>query len=566
MAFDGYGDDVLIGWAQSIGPLSGRSAWTFEAWVNPSDLTGPRTIYSEQDASGADTLVIRLRRDAQPQVLEVGLRRSGTLTWFGVEAPADIVTGTWTHVAVTFEAGSRLQLAINGTVRLADTNGANGRLAAPDLAIASTLARAGDGSPGYAGAIDEVRLWSVARAYDASNAVYLQKLAGGEPNLLVHYPVSAYASTDARGATLADQSGNGISGTLRGGVRWIPSRAPVDRPATPHSIGLSAATDTGASATDGITKLNAVTVTGRASAGSTVALFDGSGTTAIATGTAASDNTFAIPVTLAAGDHSITGRATDTQSKSSGTSVARVITVDQTAPTTIVNLTFADAAGSPGPFRQGTVVTVTAVLAENPTDLAPAVSVNLGSGTYVGGTLPSTVLTSADGTTFTGTLTVPAGNGTVLPSLVATDIAGNPIASSNVRLPNPTSYVGSDGTPLAGLEKTQNSCVGSIDGTARPVITQSGATFTVSGAPTLYTLQAATTASVAFNDGNTEFYLLGGGGFSDSVIVTSQATASITSYFQKDVDGTVFLPNSFDEAFQVISASRYNKNSEVYVE
>ncbi|NDF10197.1 MAG: hypothetical protein EB058_16110, partial [Proteobacteria bacterium] len=143
------GDDVLIGWAQSIGPLSGRSAWTFEAWVNPSDLTGPRTIYSEQDASGADTLVIRLRRDAQPQVLEVGLRRSGILTWFGVEAPADIVTGTWTHVAVTFEVGSRLQLAINGTVRLADTNGANGRLAAPDLAIASTLARAGDGSPGY---------------------------------------------------------------------------------------------------------------------------------------------------------------------------------------------------------------------------------------------------------------------------------------------------------------------------------------------------------------------------------------------------------------------------------
>lgn len=108
--------------------------------------------------------------------------------------------------------------------------------------------------------------------------------------------------------------------------------------------------------------------------------------------------------------------------------------------------------------------------------------------------------------------------------------------------------------------------VGSIAGVARPIITQSGATFTVSGAPTLYTLQAATTASVAFNDGNTEFYLLGGGGFADSVIVTSQATASITSYFQKDVDGTVFVPNSFDEAFQVIAESRYNKNAEVYVE
>jgi len=108
--------------------------------------------------------------------------------------------------------------------------------------------------------------------------------------------------------------------------------------------------------------------------------------------------------------------------------------------------------------------------------------------------------------------------------------------------------------------------VGSIAGTTRPVITQSGATFTVSGAPTLYTLQATTTASVAFNDGNQEFYLLGGGGFADSVITTSAATASVTSYFQKDVDGTTFIPNSFDEAFQAISASRYDKNHEVYVE
>ena len=108
--------------------------------------------------------------------------------------------------------------------------------------------------------------------------------------------------------------------------------------------------------------------------------------------------------------------------------------------------------------------------------------------------------------------------------------------------------------------------VGSITSTTRPVITQSGATFTVSGAPTLYTLQAATTASMAFNDNNTEFYVLGGGGFTDSVVVTAGATASVTTYFQKDVDGTVFVPNSFDEAFQVIATARYDKNAEVYFE
>jgi len=71
---------------------------------------------------------------------------------------------------------------------------------------------------------------------------------------------------------------------------------------------------------------------------------------------------------------------------------------------------------------------------------------------------------------------------------------------------------------------------------------------------------------MAFNDGNTEFYVLGGGGFTDSVVVTAGATASVTTYFQKDVDGTVFVPNSFDEAFQVIATARYDKNAEVYFE
>jgi hypothetical protein len=109
--------------------------------------------------------------------------------------------------------------------------------------------------------------------------------------------------------------------------------------------------------------------------------------------------------------------------------------------------------------------------------------------------------------------------------------------------------------------------VGSIPSNGvRPTITQSGATFTVSGAPTLYTMQGVTTASLAFNDNNTEFVLLGGGGYSDSVITTAGCQASITTYFQKDVDGTTFVPNSFDEAFQVITTSRYDKYYEVYVE
>lgn len=108
--------------------------------------------------------------------------------------------------------------------------------------------------------------------------------------------------------------------------------------------------------------------------------------------------------------------------------------------------------------------------------------------------------------------------------------------------------------------------VGSIGSNTRPTITQSGSTFTVTNAPTLKTLQAATTATVDFADNNQEFFLLGGGGYSDSVITTSAATASVTTYFQKDVDGSTYSPDSFDEAFDIIAKSRYDKNHEVYVE
>lgn len=108
--------------------------------------------------------------------------------------------------------------------------------------------------------------------------------------------------------------------------------------------------------------------------------------------------------------------------------------------------------------------------------------------------------------------------------------------------------------------------VGLLAGITRPVITQSGATFTVDSSPPLYTLQAATTASIAFNDNNVEFFLLGGGGFADSVIVTSQATASVSSYYHKDYDDTVFVPDSVDEALQIVVASRYDKNYGIYAE
>ena len=336
LAFDGMADAMQVGWTQAVGPLSGRSAWTFEAWVNPADLAAARVIYAESSSSG-DTLVIRLGPGTSGGArLEVGLRHGGAIEWTGADLPQGaVVAGAWSHLGVAFIEGTRLDLAVNGLpVTSATSAAATTRPDAP--ATDAWIARPGGPSTGapFAGAIDEVRAWSLARTYAATDATFLQKLAGGEPGLVAHFPMSAYASTgsDARGAAVLDQSGNGLTGTILGGGRWIASRAPVDRPATPHGLHLTTATDAGASTTDGITNLTAVAVTGRASAGSMVTLWvDGTPVTGSAS-TVPTNGTFEIPVTLGAGARAVSAVALDGSGMTSMAAATATFIVDTTAP------------------------------------------------------------------------------------------------------------------------------------------------------------------------------------------------------------------------------------------
>ena len=120
--------------------------------------------------------------------------------------------------------------------------------------------------------------------------------------------------------------------------------------------------------------------------------------------------------------------------------------------------------------------------------------------------------------------------------------------------------------------KSQDSIVyvGALSGATRPVITPAVdgvLTRPSSGVPAnMYFLGGVTNASVSFNDGEQEYYLLGNGGFADSVKVTQRCQASITSYFQKDLDGSSIDETAFDEAMDVVLRGRTEKDFELYVE
>jgi len=112
--------------------------------------------------------------------------------------------------------------------------------------------------------------------------------------------------------------------------------------------------------------------------------------------------------------------------------------------------------------------------------------------------------------------------------------------------------------------------VGALSGATRPAIapaTAGALSRPTSGVPAnMYFLGGVTSATVAFNDGETEYYLLGNGGFADGVKVTQRCQASITSYFQKDVDGSQIDPTQFDEAMNIVLRGRTEKDLELYVE
>ncbi|WP_426075185.1 Ig-like domain-containing protein, partial [Janthinobacterium sp. DSP2-3-3] len=110
-------------------------------------------------------------------------------------------------------------------------------------------------------------------------------------------------------------------------------------PAAPPAPVLSAASDSGASNSDGITNVSRPTITGRAEAGSTVTLYDTDGVTVLGT-TIATGGVWSITSsTLGSGTHSLTARAVDGAGNASAASSALAITIDNAtaaAPTTLV--------------------------------------------------------------------------------------------------------------------------------------------------------------------------------------------------------------------------------------
>ena len=221
------------------------------------------------------------------------------------------------------------------------------------------------------------------------------------------------SGTHTLSVTSVDVAGN--AGPSSATTTIFIDTTPPDAPSDPA---LAAASDTGVSSSDRITKSTALTFTGTGEEVSYVRLFDGAVATGTSPGPTVAGGVYSgVTSTLTAGTHTITARATDVAGNVSVASGSTVVLIDLTVPTVTVNV----AAGQADPTTTP-LVAYTAVFSE-PVDGFVNTDVTL-----TGTALATTSALSGSGPTYGVTASGMTKSGTVIAAIAATkvtDVAGN---------------------------------------------------------------------------------------------------------------------------------------------
>jgi len=225
LAFDGVDDHVAI---VERGGLAAAelSAFTVEAWINPR-------------ASGSGGTIVSSVRDFAAGEWLLGVEADGRLSFKQVTAqPPDVDDGddgltrvamsnllsdvvlpfdAYSHVALTADR-ERVSLFLDGElVGEVGQPGPRGEAARPRSVGA--LVRRGVSARHFAGQVEDLRVWTLARSEDKIARDRRRALPGDEPGLLLYWTCEAGAD-----GLVNDATGSGNAGELGGGD---PDRRPA---------------------------------------------------------------------------------------------------------------------------------------------------------------------------------------------------------------------------------------------------------------------------------------------------------------------------------------------------
>ena len=184
--------------------------FTVEAWLAPDGAaTGERALVTcagDPKAAGPSIWL------PDPRSLRIGFGDGQVFR--DVTTPALLSPGDWNHLAVTYSAGL-LQVYVNGQLQFGSTTAFGTAVASP-----TPIAAFGSPSGGYAGLLDDVRVWSVALAAQDIETGRHTTLTGLEAGL------AGYWRFDEGSGTATWDAASYAKGLLDGPA-WVTSDAPI---------------------------------------------------------------------------------------------------------------------------------------------------------------------------------------------------------------------------------------------------------------------------------------------------------------------------------------------------
>ncbi len=237
LTFDGVKQYVSV---PSSPSLNLTSQVTVEAWIRPDSLSSSEMGIAGtwDDVSGNNRTYFLWILNGKASFY---VAHNGGGDFANVNGVTALQVGTWYHIAGTFD-GTNLRIYVNGV--LEGTTTSAGAINTNSKPFFIGRQDAGDGNRYFAGAIDDVRVWSTARSASAIQANMGDALVGNEAGLAGYWKLD-----EGSGTTTADATANGNTGTLGAGVAanqpaW--SVAP-----SPFSVNLQGGTLTGSGTVNG---------------------------------------------------------------------------------------------------------------------------------------------------------------------------------------------------------------------------------------------------------------------------------------------------------------------------
>ena len=195
--------------------LDGSTGYGSASSINLNNASFTVEFWADRTATGQEEYVVSQAPSASTTGLSIGFDSNNNFFVTSGGTTLSFPAGTdtsWHQWAVTFDATTDTRTIYRDGIEVASGAGE------PIENASTTLLVGKSGSIFFAGGVDELRVWSVARTATEIQDSIAQTTVTSAAGL-----VADWSFSEGQGTTAADSSENGHTLTLYGGVTWAPT-------------------------------------------------------------------------------------------------------------------------------------------------------------------------------------------------------------------------------------------------------------------------------------------------------------------------------------------------------